>query len=413
MNLNRKTLKINGGDPRRSRAFLTLSQVMNFPDRLAAPGLDWQRLEKDYHHHYRGYGYDLQSGCWFCLIGLQRYGWQGLAQALSLLTSVWNGQGCWPGEADEAMRRYLLEWFNSNVVTRLYTLKNDAGQSEVQQVARAIACLQAEAEKTGARCRHSFKNARYFLQVRSQPESSSALCYPVRETVAVEEPPIAASEASPQPAPFNGRFALVWFGAGVLATLLGAGCINLATSPTLSERLLNPLAAFMHYESTARKLWHEASEKRLAAEKTALLQEADALLHWIASRPENELLRQGEALAQRLAQRWPDNEASGRWRHLLQTKADTLTTDSYGKTLARLDDFDALLRATEQKKGSYLTVSELKSIAWQLRRELERGGPPAAQLLDGEAPAPAQLKQAQEHIAALNALYLLKSTGSE
>ena len=342
---NKKTLRINGNDPRRSRAFLALSEVMNTPDRLPSGEKDWQALEKTYQQHLRHYGFDLQSGCWFCLINLQQHGWQGLAQALSLLVWAWSepdGRSCWP--AGDEMRVLLLEWFNSHVVTRIYTLESEVAGGELKLIAQDIAQLQAQAEKANARCRHALRNIHYFLQIRGQRPAAEAA-----PAVQPEQPAVKEDASKPR----RRRDALVWSLAG-------------------------------------------------AASGVAITLLTVTLMH----KPVKGL--QDNALAQRPALIWPNNEASQRWRQLLQERAASLpSTAGYGRVLARLDELDAQLLAAEQRKGSYLTISELKSISWTLRRELESAGPLPEQLLQ-QAGSLAQLQQIAERLDALTAFYLLR-----
>lgn len=88
------------------------------------------------------------------------------------------------------------------------------------------------------------------------------------------------------------------------------------------------------------------------------------------------------------------------------------SVNSYQQIAADLDAFDARLLSTEQRKGGYITVSELKSFSWKIRRKLESAGMSARERIiyagekieDDRAVA---IKVATENISALNAFYLV------
>ena len=96
--VNLRALKINGHDPRLSKSFLLLSSELSPLSGTIPARLDWNALEEKCFQLFHEYGYDLQSGMWFCLINLRLKSWKGLALALDLLSTAFahNSQRCWP-----------------------------------------------------------------------------------------------------------------------------------------------------------------------------------------------------------------------------------------------------------------------------------------------------------------------------
>lgn len=71
-------------------------------------------------------GYDLQTGAWFCLISSHLYSWEGLAiSSWKFADSFVKQKKCWPQSAATQMRVNILVWYIKNVIPVIQTLPND------------------------------------------------------------------------------------------------------------------------------------------------------------------------------------------------------------------------------------------------------------------------------------------------
>ncbi|ELP23671.1 hypothetical protein F385_3396 [Pantoea agglomerans 299R] len=420
-----QALKVNKKDPRQSPEFLEINWSMQNADIRRMSESEWKTLDSQCRAYWRKYGYDLQSGCWFCLMSLKLDGWRGLAQGLNILVRVWRGKAseyCWPPVVDSDRRRYLLEWLNTHVVTSIYQLDCDDNFTAVaSSIAESIALLYDEAVKTDARCRNSLKNMHYFLQVRSKASSSLILSLAhlkIDKDIRPELSPInIKANSSVQGSSIKIKH-LIQAGCagiigGMLATMLLMSGIRYMEKPGVTEKLAGVLQDFPGDDALTALAWQGIDKEELESHRDEILHKSASLLTWIADRPNDELLRKGDILAQRLENAWPDNSVSQKWKYELQAKANILpSTWNYKEVTADLDEFDLKLANAEQKKGGYLTISELKSFSWKIRRKLESSGVPPEELLrysaeDKEGSRKEILESVAKTLSALNALYVL------
>ncbi|MBU9851152.1 VasL domain-containing protein [Rahnella aceris] len=432
--VNLRALKINGHDPRLSKSFLLLSSELSPLNGTIPARLDWNALEERCFQLFHEYGYDLQSGMWFCLINLRLKSWKGLALALDLLSTAFthNSQRSWPPVAAVQQRQQLIDWFNANVATHIYTLEyGPENSAEMRQVERSIGVLCTQSKNLQSRSHDSLNNLHYFLQVRcrsvpypSQPKgfkASPALPEPAPESVSEKKAPVTEilPDAEPEeiklvpaPRPRPLLWALGGMAAGMVICAVAAGVWFSAQSLSFAEKLSSPLLALQHSESQMDEAWRMAQEPELRAQKTAVLTHAAPLLVWLSEQPSDMLLRQGEILSDHLEKAYPGNEYSAQWHGTLQEKAgDIPALDGFVLANKHLDELEARLLNAEKKHSQYMTVSELKTAVYQIRQDLQRNGTSAETLLgaiqqDKENQRevnPSLLKQFRQRIDGLNA----------
>jgi type VI secretion system protein VasL len=430
--VNLRALKINGHDPRLSKSFLLLSSELSPLSGTIPARLDWNALEEKCFQLFHEYGYDLQSGMWFCLINLRLKSWKGLALALDLLSTAFthNSQRCWPPLAAVQQRQQLMDWFNANVATHIYTLEYGPENSgEMRLVEKSIGVLCGQSKNLHSRSHDSLKNLHYFLQVRCRSVPYPSQIKPVKALQPVPEPaPETISEkkaaviemlpdAEPaeirlEPAPRPLLWALGGMAAGIAICAIAASIWFSAQSLSLGEKLSAPLLALQHSERQMDEVWRKAQEPELRAQKTAVLTHAVPLLDWLSEQPSDVLLRQGKILSDHLEEAYPDNELSARWHRTLQEKAgDIPALDGIVLANKHLDELDARLLNAEKKHSQYMTVSELKTAVYEIRQDLQRNGTSAETLLwmiqqdrkNNREVNPVLLKKITQRIDALNA----------
>lgn len=437
--VNLKALKINGHDPRFSKAFLLLSSELGHLNGTLPIATDWLMLEDKCFQLFREYGYDLQNGVWFCLISMRLNGWAGLAQSLELLSTAFihYNQRCWPPSAAVQPRQQLIDWFCANVATQIYTLEyGPQNNSEMRQVERGIGLLREYVKEQSSRSYDSLKNLHYFLQARCR-----SVPYPTQKVVppqSVKNPDVLKDksevvEAKPQPeaatltamvlppphpvpAPRPWLWALSGLVTGMTLCVAVVSVWYFLQQPQLSEKLIAPVAQLQHIKKQLEGAWLSTSAQSIQQQRQAILQQAATALNWLSEQQNYTLIHQGEHLSHSLETSFPNNDVSARWHRSLQEKSGSIPAlDGYIKASKHLDVLEARLLNAERKKSNYMTVSELKTTVYQLRQDLQSTGVPAETLLweiqqqqvRGEKINPALLKQAEQRIDALSMTYLL------
>lgn len=117
---------INTTDPKNNKEFLWLSYSINNLSSVKHEKAYWMTLEKRCLSLFSDNGYDLQTGAWFCLISTQLYSWEGLAiSSWKFADSFVKQKKCWPPVTATQMRINILVWYIKNVIPAIHTLSND------------------------------------------------------------------------------------------------------------------------------------------------------------------------------------------------------------------------------------------------------------------------------------------------
>lgn len=405
--VNLNALKINGHDPRLSQSFLLLSSELSQLNGALPGKLDWPSLEEQCFQLFREYGYDLQSGVWFCLINLRLKSWKGLALALDLLSTALtkNSQRCWPPVTAVPQRQYIVDWFSANVATHIYTLAyGPENAADLQRVEQSIHVLCEQSKNLQARSKDSLNNLHYFLQVRCRsvpyphkPQLEKRTPTPVADVANssnIKKEAEPTKVAAPQPAqvpalrlepvvkPRPVLWALGGMAAGMTLTVVVVSLWFYAEAPALSERVIAPLASLQEVENHLDTAWLRAPKVDIQSQQEAILQQAAPVLTWIGAQSPDALLRLGSQLSSQLENTFPGNKVSADWQRGLKEKSESISTlEGFINANRHLDELDARLLHAEQTRSKYLTVSELKTAVNQIRQDLMNGGAPTETLL--------------------------------
>lgn len=119
-------LSVNTTDPKNNKEFLWLSYSINNLTSVKYERSYWMTLEKRCLSLFRENGYDLQTGAWFCLISAHLYSWEGLAiSSWKFADSFVKQKKCWPHITATQMRINILVWYIKNVIPAIQTLPDD------------------------------------------------------------------------------------------------------------------------------------------------------------------------------------------------------------------------------------------------------------------------------------------------
>lgn len=115
-------LPLTTTDPKNNREFLWLSYSINNLSSVKHEKVYWMTLEKRCLSLFSDNGYDLQTGAWFCLISTHLYSWEGLAIASWKFVDSFVNKNCWPLVIATEMRTNILAWYIKNVIPTIHTL---------------------------------------------------------------------------------------------------------------------------------------------------------------------------------------------------------------------------------------------------------------------------------------------------
>ncbi|WP_336213731.1 VasL domain-containing protein [Enterobacter sp. P82] len=314
INSGPQPLRINCHDPRSHQNFLQFSNDMHRWQTHASDSSWWLEREKQCLALFDRYGYDLQTGLWYCLIACHRNGWKGIASATQLLANGFARQQmpCWPPLAAVELRRQLLDGYCRQLLPLIYVLPMAAvSASALELLQSAAGLLEKQAIPLQSPQHTAFRQLSAWLEahintLEQQAVASAVSPAAVTRPVACDPPvPILEQET---PARWPGR--LIW-------CVLGAA---------------------------------------MALSVTTLIQKAD----------DPDVLRFSNQI-------WPDNPLVEHRRIALEKMSAALPVNKSVEQLSQqLDTLEQRLLDAEQKRKPYMTISELKTSVYQMRDTLHQ-----------------------------------------
>jgi len=429
-----------GGDPRLIVEYGQLRDEINKLMHPARPDIDWQIAEQLSLILFRNNGIELQTLAWYILSRLHNAGLHGLAEGFelldALLTHHWTT--LWPQQTHARLE--LLAWLSTRLQQQLrqltltysdlplvyrseQSLKHSCevlqrlelktlSKLEVVAVWLHNAALRLEKAETeigltvGSAPGHP-------VTINSEEAARSQLIFVVKEAVIQERRNIADKPTLKQ------RKYRMWQ-ALATGTFLGVlVCIGVMWGITHfsppDKVLVQPLPSLLAED----ELVALRQSDDLEVKKTnvlALAQQHLDTLHQLSPLWSREYAL---GLTQQLITLWPDNEQVVAMAKNLQKQLTTETLpdaalQNWHQAQKGLEALTAQLNALDERKGRYLTGSELKSAIFSIRHHLD-GTPPPEELLrqieeiqakQGNIP-PALLQQLDTRLQQLLNRYIL------
>lgn len=307
-----QTLKINSHDPRSHQNFLQFSNDMHRWQTHINDSSWWLEREKLCLELFQQYGYELQSGVWYCLIACQRSGWKGIASTSLLLANGFARQQtpCWPPLAALDLRRQILDNYCRQLLPLIYTLPTTTvNTAALTQLLTAAGLL----EKHAAILQSTRQTA--FRQLSTWLEN----CINTIEQQAI------------------------------MPTLPPAPLVLPIIPPPLTP------------EPVISKRWPERILWSVSGGAVTLL-----VMILIQKAEDPDVLR----LSNRI---WPENPWVEQWQQKMEKASLTLSTNSSTQQLSQqLDTLEQRLLDAEQKRKPYMTISELKTSVYQMHNTLRQ-----------------------------------------
>lgn len=310
---NTRTLKINSHDPRGHQAFLQFSNDMHRWKIYSDDGNWWREREKDCNLLFQKFGYDLQTGLWYCLIACQRNGWKGVASGTQVFTSGFAKQHppCWPPLAALDLRRQMIDDYCRYLTPLIYCLPLQTDNiPAMEQLLMSSGMLEAQATEIQSSQGDVFRQLSLWLEMNIKMLQQQI--QQIKSAApAVPEPERAITHLQlPESRPLSWLNKFCWSAAGAALAV----CIL-----SLYQSIDNP-----------------------------------------------DVLRVTNTF-------WKDNPLVTQWKKkqvIASKSAPTNTT--YEELISQLTAIEKRLLEAEQKKTAYMTISELKTAVYQLREIVSR-----------------------------------------
>lgn len=306
-----QTLKINCHDPRGHQAFLQFSNDMHHWQTYANNSGWWLEREKQCLGLFQQYGYDLQSGVWYCLIACQRNGWKGIANASLLLANGFAKQQppCWPPIAAMDLRRQILEGYCIHLQPLIFALPMPVDNTLIlQQLFNAMTLLQGHAAALQSTKLAAFQQMSAWLSTHIKAIEQQALSPAHTSRPSTDASALLFSLPLP-PARTRWRVKGLWGMAGALMALSIVGII---------QGIHDPVA--LNFSNRI----------------------------------------------------WPGNPLFAHWKQNLLEESNMFPANkTYERLNQQLNTLEQRLLDAEQKRKPYLTISELKTNVYQMQQTLD------------------------------------------
>ncbi|ARB85544.1 MULTISPECIES: VasL domain-containing protein [Yersinia] len=412
-----RTVK-TGGDPRHFAEFSALRDEIGKLHHPARPDVDWGRVEQLCLALFRQNGVELQTTVDFTLARTHIAGLAGLCEGLELLAGLLSHQwsALWPPQTHA--RVALLAWLSDRLqqVWRTMTLCYGdlamvyRAERALEQLCTQLQTLELKHLSKLDGVRLMLHNAALRLEsAEAATDTPDRLSIPLRHTTLSEPQPqpafASAAVSEPlvyivnEPAPTRVQVELSppspppprWkaghgFVAGLsLMAVLMAGSFfiwqSLSSNP-LREALLTsvaPLPAPLAAKSID-ELRKQTSDAELARLAGPVLQGSGTQLEQLTQLPPLWMQVKGDALLSQAQQLWPASQEVKRLSRLWQQQreagaAPLVELKHYALAQERLRQLADRLNGLDEKKGRYMTVSELKSVVFAIQQPLTQALP--------------------------------------
>ncbi|CNI66016.1 ImpA domain-containing protein [Yersinia frederiksenii] len=411
-----RTLK-TGGDPRHLAEFTALRDEIGKLHHPARPDVNWGRVEYLCLALFRQNGVELQTTVDFTLARTQLAGLAGLCEGLELLAGLVSHQwtALWPPQTHARVE--LLAWLSNRLQQVWRTMTPCYGdlaliyraERALEQLCTQLQTLELKHLSKLDGVRLMLHNAALRLEsTEAASDTSDRLSIPVRHagisapeshpelaftSSAVSEPlvyivnepaparvQVELSPPSPPPPRWKASHGFV-AGLSLMAVLVAGGCFiwqSISANP-LRDALLTSTAALPVSLSAKSidELKKHTSDKALVALAEPVLQGTGSLLEQLTLLPPLWAQVQGDGLLSQAQQLWPASQEVKRlntwWQQQREAAAAPVAElEQFALAQERLRQLAERLNGLDEKKGRYMTVSELKSVVFAIQQPLEK-----------------------------------------
>ncbi len=391
-----------GGDPRALPDYIALRDEMMKLSHPARPDVDWKHAETLCLRLLEHNGVELQTAAWFTLARMHTSGLAGMNEGLALTGALTACQWSvmWP--VSTHARVEIIAGISQRLqkVFRTLSLRT---RDDLTCLYQSEKCL---TELTDTLARHALKQVsgldvllqqvcQTITRLENAPQETPgipAVTLPPEARVAAQNlSPLARAPSAQrvyvvptEPAvdvsivPRTGRSRhLQCFMGGVCSALLFSGLmvwvwqIFSTPSPEVQHLAasLTPLPAPLN-DSQLKHLAADSSEDRLAA---TWIKQTRSQLKWLESLPPDWSLQYGQRLITQSRTLWRDNPDVARmeteWQQQMQRESlPPAALNGWHEGMTQLQALADRLDTLDEKRGKYMTVSELKTAVFSITR---------------------------------------------
>ncbi|WP_145538282.1 VasL domain-containing protein [Yersinia alsatica] len=411
-----RTLK-TGGDPRHLAEFTALRDEIGKLHHPARPDVNWGRVEYLCLALFRQNGVELQTTVDFTLARTQLAGLAGLCEGLELLAGLVSHQwtALWPPQTHARVE--LLAWLSNRLQQVWRTMTPCYGdlaliyraERALEQLCTQLQTLELKHLSKLDGVRLMLHNAALRLEsAEAASDTSDRLSIPARHagisapeshpeltftSSAVSEPlvyivnepaparvQVELSPPSPPPPRWKASHVFV-AGLSLMAVLVAGGCFiwqSVSANPLQDALLTSTVALPVSLPAKSiDELKKHTSDNTLAALAEPVLQGTASQLEQLTLLPPLWVQAQGDGLLSQAQQLWPASQEVKRlntwWQQQREAAAAPVAElEQFALAQERLRQLAERLNGLDEKKGRYMTVSELKSVVFAIQQPLEK-----------------------------------------
>lgn len=426
-----------GGDPRAFAEYAALCHEMQKLNHPARPDMDWPHVSALCLVLFEKNGVELQSAAWYTLSRAHSAGIAGMTEGLAVLVALVTREWptLWPQPAQtriellaglsrrlqQFLRTQTLAETDLTSLSQAARLLSKAGDGLQRLELRQLSQIDPLLDR--------LRSAVMMLEHcdATQPEASpeeaqSAL---VSDEAKVSGWVYVPAPVAPFPAPDLGRMRLRAFLGGIGATLLSLSLIvavgyfvnkNAVQDSSFQQALLASLSP-PPAPLTPEMIAELQTDPPEWLNESAWLEQTQQQLNGLLAAPPDWTLQHGSALVMQASQLLPDSEVtkelSARWNRQLRVAAlPTENMAGWQQGMEQLNTLSQRLDRLDEKRGKYLTVSELKTAVYNMTQAFSRTVPLEEELRQleedqDEERRQRQRMQVQSHLKQLIATYQL------
>lgn len=418
-----------GGDPRAVADYAALRDEMSKLTHPARPDVDWPYAEKLCLSLFEQNGVELQTAAWYTLVRTQRAGMYGLNEGLAILAALVSRQweNLWPRPVNARME--ILRSLSKRLQQVMRTLPlTRSDQSQLYQVEAHLKALEKVLQRL--ELMHVSQLDALLTQLHNAAvrlENSAHETVETEETVIPDtaiDPPertkwvyVAQRDIDAVSAPSQPTKPWMSFAAGMLTMLVVPGAAvwgwQAMHQPDPVQAQFTASLAPLSVALSPAQL--QAMQNNPLSAETGLSQTAQQLARLAQLKPDW-VVSYGGQLVQQALTLWPEQAKPLALQWQQQIAAQALPSENLSgwyQGMARLQQLANQLNALDEKRGKYMTVSELKSQVFTIMQSFNRAIPVEEQLrqlsaVNDEQPRPvAQQNLAELHLQQLIARYAL------
>jgi len=418
-----------GGDPRAVADYVALREEMSKLTHPARPDVDWPYAEKLCLSLFEHNGVELQTAAWYTLVRTQRAGMYGLNEGLAILAALVSRQweNLWPRPVNARME--ILSSLSKRLQQVMRTLPlTRSDQSQLYQVEAHLKALEKVLQRL--ELKHVSQLDALLTQVHNAAvrlENSAHETVETEETVIPDtaiDPPertkwvyVAQRDIDAVSAPSQPTKPWMSFAAWMLTMLVVPGAAvwgwQAMHQPDPVQAQFTASLAPLSVALSPAQL--QAMQNNPLSAETGLSQTAQQLARLAQLKPDW-VVSYGGQLVQQALTLWPEQAKPLALQWQQQIAAQALPSENLSgwyQGMARLQQLANQLNALDEKRGKYMTVSELKSQVFTIMQSFNRAIPVEEQLrqlsaVNDEQPWPvAQQNLAELHLQQLIARYAL------